>query len=70
MKSKIYLTSGSILKKLLIVAVPTLLISIVQMAYNLTDMFWVGKVGSMGLDADEAIAAVGTAGYYPWLGLD
>jgi len=68
MKSKIDLTSGSILKKLLIVAIPSLLTSIVQMAYNLTDMFWVGKVGRMGLDPDEAIAAVGTAGYFPWFG--
>jgi len=68
MKNKIDLTNGSILSKLLIVAIPTLLTSIVQMTYNLTDMFWVGKVGSMGLDPKEAIAGVGTAGYFPWFG--
>ncbi len=68
MKKKIDLTTGSIVKKLLIVAIPTLFTSIIQMAYNLTDMFWVGKVGSMGLNPDEAIAAVGTAGYYMWFG--
>lgn len=68
MKKKIDLTSGNIIKKLLIVAIPTLLTSIVQMSYNLTDMFWVGKVENMGLSANEAIAAVGTAGFYPWLG--
>ena len=68
MKRKIDLTTGSILKKLLIVAVPTLFTSIIQMTYNLTDMFWVGKVGNMGLNPDEAIAAVGTAGYYVWFG--
>ncbi len=68
MKRKIDLTTGSIFKKLLIVAIPTLFTSIIQMTYNLTDMFWVGKVGSMGLDPDEAIAAVGTAGYYIWFG--
>lgn len=68
MKKKIDLTTGSILKKLLIVAIPTLLTSIVQMSYNLTDMFWVGKVENMGLNANEAIAAVGTAGFYPWFG--
>lgn len=62
------LTNGSVLRNLLIVAIPTLFVSIVQMTYNLTDMFWVGKVGSMGLNATEAVAAVGTAGYYPWLG--
>jgi putative MATE family efflux protein len=68
MKKKIDLTTGNILKKLLIVAIPTLLTSIVQMSYNLTDMFWVGKVETMELNANEAIAAVGTAGFYPWFG--
>ncbi len=68
MKKKIDLTTGSILQKLLIVAIPTLLTSIVQMSYNLTDMFWVGKVYTMGLDPEEAIAAVGIAGFYTWFG--
>lgn len=68
MKRKIDLTSGPILKKLLIVAIPTLLTSLVQMTYNLTDMFWVGKVNRIGLSPTEAIAAVGTVGYYPWFG--
>jgi len=31
------------------------------MAYNLTDMMWVGKIGS------NAVAAVGTAGFFLWL---
>ena len=68
MKNKVDLTKGSIVLSLFIVAIPTLLTSIVQMTYNLTDMFWVGKVGAIGLDPTEAIAAVGTAGYFPWLG--
>lgn len=68
MKSKIDLTTGSILRKLLIVAIPTLLTSVIQMAYNLTDIFWVGKVESIGLVANEAISGVGTAGFYPWFG--
>ena len=68
MRNKIDLTNGSILKKLLMVAIPTLLTSLVQMTYNLTDMFWVGKVGQMGLDPEEAIAGVGTAGFFPWFG--
>ena len=67
-RKKIDLTEGSILKKLLIVAIPTLLTSLAQMTYNLTDMFWVGRVGRIGLDPIEAVAAVGTAGYYPWFG--
>ncbi|MCK5731600.1 MAG: MATE family efflux transporter [Tenericutes bacterium] len=65
---KIYnLTEGSILKKLLLVALPVLLTSIAQMAYNLTDMFWIGKVDSIGMDASSAIAAIGTSSYFPWL---
>ncbi len=67
-KRKIDLTEGNILKKLLIVAIPTLLTSLAQMTYNLTDMFWVGRVGRIGLNPIEAVAAVGTAGYYPWFG--
>ena len=33
------------------------------MAYNLTDMLWLGRVGS------EAVAAVGIASYFTWLGV-
>ena len=69
MKQKVDLTTGPILRKLLIVAIPTLLTSLVQMTYNLTDMFWVGKVDRMGLVPTEAIAAVGTVGYFPWFGM-
>lgn len=68
MKVKIDLTSGNILKKLLIVAVPMLLTSIVQMAYNLTDMFWVSRVAMIGQNPTEAVAAIGTAGFFPWFG--
>jgi putative MATE family efflux protein len=32
-----------------------------QMAYNLTDMFWLGRLGS------DAVAATGAAGMYLWL---
>ncbi len=68
MKVKIDLTSGSILLKLLVVAVPMLLTSLVQMAYNLTDLFWLSRISSIGGNPDEAVAAVGTAGYVPWFG--
>mgnify|MGYP000308504322 FL=1 len=33
----------------------------VQMAYNLTDMAWIGRVGA------PAVASVGAAGMYTWL---
>jgi len=65
--SKIYdLTEGSIIKKLFYIALPVLLTSISQMAYNLTDMFWVGRVDTIGLVEKEAISAIGTAGYITW----
>ncbi len=60
------LTEGSIIGKLFSIALPVLLTSISQMAYNLTDLFWVGKVDSIGLVEKEAISAVGTAGYITW----
>ncbi|MDL2234244.1 MATE family efflux transporter [Ruminococcaceae bacterium OttesenSCG-928-L11] len=55
------LTSGSILQKLLLVALPIMGTQLMQMTYNLTDMFWLGRVGS------DAVAASGTAGMYMWL---
>lgn len=55
------LTTGSITKSLIRLAVPIIATSFVQMAYNLTDMIWVGRIGS------SAVAAVGTAGFFTWL---
>lgn len=68
MNKKRDLTKGSILKALLIVAVPTLFSSLIQMAYNLTDMFWVSKVGQLGFNVEEAVGAIGIAGFLPWFG--
>jgi putative MATE family efflux protein len=62
MKKKRDLTKGNIYKNLLWVAIPTLLSSLVQMAYNLTDMYWVGQLEH----ASQAIAAVATGGFYMW----
>lgn len=42
---------------------PILGTSFVQMAYNLTDMLWLGRVGS------NAVAAVGIASYISWIGV-
>ena len=67
MKRIYNLTEGSILKKLLMVALPVLLTTITQMAYNLTDMFWIGRVDNIGMDEGAAITAVGTASYITWL---
>ena len=42
-------------------ALPIMGTSFLQTAYNITDMFWIGRVGT------KAVAAVGTAGYFTWL---
>ena len=55
------LLNGSIFTSLTSLAMPIMATALVQMAYNLTDMAWIGRVGS------EAVTAVGTAGMYTWL---
>lgn len=60
MKKPIDLLHGNILSSLTRLAVPIMATSMVQMAYNLTDMAWIGRVGS------HAVAAVGAAGMYIW----
>lgn len=54
------LTEGNIFKALTKLALPIMATSFGQMAYNITDMFWIGKLGS------NAVAAVGTAGFFTW----
>lgn len=53
MKGTKNLTQGPILRQLFTLAMPIMATSFIQMAYSLTDMAWVGRLGS------EAIAAVG-----------
>lgn len=57
------LTEGNILKQLIKLAIPIMGASFIQMAYNLTDMFWLGKLSS------DAVASVGTAGFFLWLSM-
>ena len=59
------LTQGGILKKLLQVAVPIMGTQFMQMAYNLTDMFWLGRTEQSVV----AVAASGLAGMYLWLSM-
>lgn len=61
MKQRIDLLHGKILPSLTGLALPIMATSLVQTAYNLTDMAWIGRVGS------HAVAAVGAAGMYTWL---
>lgn len=58
---KFDLTNGGIIGKLLLVSLPIMGTQLLQMCYNLTDMFFLGLVGS------NAVAASGSAGMYLWL---
>ncbi len=57
---QIDLTQGSIIKELTRLAMPIMGTSFLQMAYNLVDMIWIGKLGT------QSVAAVGTAGFFMW----
>lgn len=61
MRHHIDLLHGRILSSLTGLALPIMATSLVQTAYNLTDMAWIGRVGS------SAVTAVGAAGMYTWL---
>ncbi|KPI49066.1 MULTISPECIES: MATE family efflux transporter [Clostridioides] len=63
MKDRLDLTEGRITEKLLKLSLPIMGTSFIQMGYNMIDMIWVGKAGS------KAVAAVGTAGFFPWLAM-
>ena len=46
MRQKIDLLNGPVFPSLAKLAVPIMATSLVQMAYNLTDMIWIGRIGS------------------------
>lgn len=58
MTKRTNLLQGSILKALISIALPIMATSLLQMAYNMTDMIWIGRVGS------NSVAAVGAAGMF------
>ncbi|MDR1581516.1 MAG: MATE family efflux transporter [Synergistaceae bacterium] len=61
-ESKYDLTQGSILDRLMLVALPIIGTQLLLMSYNLVDMFLLGRVGS------DAVASTGLAGMYVWMG--
>ena len=61
MKTRINLLEGNILPALSARALPIMATSLIQMAYNLIDMIWIGKIGA------SAVASVGAAGMFMWL---
>ena len=60
-KSNTYLTEAPIFSALMRLALPIMASSFFSTAYNITDMIWVGRLGS------ESIAGIGTGGMYLWL---
>ena len=63
-QAKYDLTQGPILHKLVALSLPIMATSFMQMAYSLTDMFWMGR-----LAGGSAVAAVGTAAQFLWLSM-
>lgn len=55
------LTKGPILKTLTKLAIPIMASSFLGTLYNITDMAWIGQLGS------KAVAGVGVGGMYIWL---
>lgn len=58
---KVDLINGSIASSLMRLSLPIMGTSLVQMAYNLIDMLWIGRLSA------DAVAAVGAAGMYLWI---
>lgn len=63
MNKNINFLEGDIFKGLIKLAIPIMATSFLQMAYNLIDIIWIGRLGSL------SVAAVGTAGFLMWLGM-
>ncbi len=61
MAKRVNLLTEPILSTLIRLSLPLMGMSCIQMAYNLTDMFWIGRLGA------GAVASVGTGGLLIWL---
>ena len=59
--SQIHLTEGPILNTLTRLSLPIMASSFLSTAYSITDMAWIGVLGS------KAVAGVGVGGMYVWL---
>lgn len=58
---QVVLTEGPILKALIALALPIMATSFLNTFYSITDMAWIGMLGS------RAVAGVGVGGMYVWL---
>lgn len=57
------LTRGSIYPQLIRLSLPLMGTALIQMSYNLMDMFWLGKLST------HSLAAAGAVGYILWLAM-
>lgn len=55
------LTQGKISRQLITLSMPLMAVSFIQMTYNMVDIVWIGRLGSM------SVAAVGTVGMLMWM---
>lgn len=62
MSKELNLIEGKIIGTLTKLALPIMGTSFIQMAYNLTDIMWLGRLST------EAVAAAGAAGFFMWFG--
>lgn len=62
MSDIINLTEGKIRKTLVKLALPIMGTGFIHMAYNLTDIIWLGRLST------DAVAAAGAAGFFMWFG--
>lgn len=62
MSYNLNLTEGKIRSTLIKLALPIMGTSFIQMAYNLTDIMWLGRLST------KSVAAAGTAGFFMWFG--
>ncbi|QVK18235.1 MATE family efflux transporter [Mycoplasmatota bacterium] len=67
--NKYNLTRGDILPQLLKVSLPVMLTSLMQMAYNLTDLLWLGRATTIKDINTGYIASAGFGGFFTWLGI-
>ncbi|SFU57253.1 putative efflux protein, MATE family [Porphyromonadaceae bacterium KHP3R9] len=54
-------TRGTIFRQLIILAMPLMAVSFIQMTYSMVDIIWIGRLGS------KSVAAVGTVGMLIWM---
>lgn len=58
-----YLLKGNIVKALITLALPIMGTAFMQMANQIVDMIWIGRLGS------DSVASIGTAGFFVWLSM-